>query len=569
MSAGKSFGAWERLDHVLESLGQKPGWVLGFVVLFTLGPFIGKPFNMDDPLFIWAAQHIQAHPLNPYGFTVNWYGFEQPMWEVTKNPPLASYYLAAWAGLSGWSEPSLHAALLLPALAAVLGTHRLATKLCQRPLLAALATLFTPVFLVSSTMVMCDVLMLAFWVWAMVLWMEGEEKGRPAWLAAAAVLIGLAALTKYFGACLAPLLAVWSLSRRRPFKLWLPWLAIPVAMLVAYQFATHQLYGRGLLSDAGGYVAYAHQLYEVDAFKRAAMAMSFLGGCVAVIVFFAPLLTPMRWLTAGVLGIGLLVFALYRTGWLIQSYVTSFGVPRFALALQLGLWMAAGISVLALGAADLRRRRDAGAWLLNLWLWGTLVFSAFFNWIVTARTLLPLAPAVGILLARRLEAQVGGVRKPIVFLPPLALSATLALAVARADFLFAAAVHENVAQISNAYPAANGRLWFQGHWGFQYYMQFAGARALDTQSPTAAPGDLIALPSHNTNLRLFNAEAVTTDRVFRVAMDFPLSTQSPQVGGGFYASLWGPLPFGFGRVPGEETTVYVLKPSVPNPARLR
>jgi hypothetical protein len=39
-------------------------------VVVLLAPFLAKPFNMDDPLFIWAARQIQAHPLNPYGFPV-------------------------------------------------------------------------------------------------------------------------------------------------------------------------------------------------------------------------------------------------------------------------------------------------------------------------------------------------------------------------------------------------------------------------------------------------------------------------------------------------------------------
>ena len=76
------------------------------VVLAALGPFLAKPFNIDDPLFIWTARQIQAHPGNPYGFTVNWYGSVDPMWNVTANPPLAGYYLALAAGIFGWSEKS-------------------------------------------------------------------------------------------------------------------------------------------------------------------------------------------------------------------------------------------------------------------------------------------------------------------------------------------------------------------------------------------------------------------------------------------------------------------------------
>ena len=77
-------------------------------------------------------------------------------------------FLALGATVFGWSEWALHLTSVLPAIAVVLGTCRLAGKFCARPVLAGLAVLFAPVFLVSSTSVMCDVPMLACWVWAVV-----------------------------------------------------------------------------------------------------------------------------------------------------------------------------------------------------------------------------------------------------------------------------------------------------------------------------------------------------------------------------------------------------------------
>ncbi len=82
-----------------------------------------------------------------------------------RNPPLAPYVTAVWGRVMGWSEVSLHALFLIAALAAVLGVYALGARLTARPWLAALAALASPALLVSSTTVMCDVAMLAFWVW--------------------------------------------------------------------------------------------------------------------------------------------------------------------------------------------------------------------------------------------------------------------------------------------------------------------------------------------------------------------------------------------------------------------
>src|SRR5262245_8035559 len=144
--------------------------LLAAATVLVLLPFVGKAFHIDDPLFVWAGRHIAEHPLDPYGFNANWSLSEQPFFEITKNQPLSVYYLAFAGSIFGWSEVALHLAFLLPAIAVVLGTHALAGRLTSRPTLAALAVLLSPVFLVSATSVMCDVTMLALWVWAVVLW---------------------------------------------------------------------------------------------------------------------------------------------------------------------------------------------------------------------------------------------------------------------------------------------------------------------------------------------------------------------------------------------------------------
>ena len=156
----------------------KPQALLALITAAALAPFLNKAFYVDDPLFIWMAQQIVRHPLNPYGFDVNWSSFTQPMSAVMQNPPLCSYYIAAIGSIFGWSEMSLHAAFLFWATMSILGTFALAQRFCEverrapaspasqeirppdkranaAPFQAALFTLFTPIFLVSATSVMC------------------------------------------------------------------------------------------------------------------------------------------------------------------------------------------------------------------------------------------------------------------------------------------------------------------------------------------------------------------------------------------------------------------------------
>jgi len=115
------------------ALKSLPAFLVVATVIGCLAPFANKAFHMDDPLFLWTARQIQAHPADFYGFKANWYGSEMPMAEVTKNPPLASYYLALAASIFGWSEAALHLAMLLPAVAAVLGACFLAKEFGANP----------------------------------------------------------------------------------------------------------------------------------------------------------------------------------------------------------------------------------------------------------------------------------------------------------------------------------------------------------------------------------------------------------------------------------------------------
>jgi hypothetical protein len=78
-------------------------WMVLVATLVILAPFVTRAMTMDDPLFIWTAQHLQQHPTDPFGFSVNWFGVPQSMLLNVQNPPLASYWLAL-AGLGGASE---------------------------------------------------------------------------------------------------------------------------------------------------------------------------------------------------------------------------------------------------------------------------------------------------------------------------------------------------------------------------------------------------------------------------------------------------------------------------------
>jgi 4-amino-4-deoxy-L-arabinose transferase-like glycosyltransferase len=556
-------------DKIRRWISLHPNWTLTIVTLAVLAPFLTKPFNIDDPLFIWVAKNIQAHPLNPFGFNVNWFGTVSPMWLATENPPVACYYIAFMAAILGWSEVALHTAFLLPAIAVVLGTHRLAQKFCSRPMLATLATLFTPVFLISSMTVMCDVMMLAFWVWAVVFWMEGIEKVDFRKLSIAGLLIALASLTKYYGVCLIPLLAAYSLVETRRLERWAACLVIPLAALCAYQWTTHSLYGLAMLSDAVEYAGYARGITGLSGLSTLLTALTFTGGCVAVAVFFMPLLWRARTLAAFGATAILIAAALFFEGAKLEKYISADATSATFVEIQIIFWAVGGICVLALAAENAWSGRDSKSWLLVLWVFGTFLFASVFNWTVNGRSILPMVPAVAILVVRRLERNSVAGRKPAKFAVPIALtaSAALTLLVARADYFFSVATRQTAIETFTRFGKEENNFWFEGHWGFQYYMESLGFDALDVQHSQIKPGNILAIPENNTGIAPPNPDATAKQEKIEVQGPTYLATMNVQVAAGFYASLRGPLPFAFGKVPPESVLLFFLKTNGPAPPK--
>jgi 4-amino-4-deoxy-L-arabinose transferase-like glycosyltransferase len=527
--------------------------VLVLTALMVL-PFLGKAVHMDDPLFLAAARQIQAHPLDPYGVQLNWYGRDMPLSEITKNPPLTSYYLALAATLFGWSEPALHAAMALPALALAAGIYLLAAACCRRPVLAALLAIFTPAFLISSTTLMCDVMMLACWVFAVWLWLRGLDRSSHGLLAAAMMLAAAAALTKYFAISLLPLLIIVGWIRRPALKGWWLHSAIPMAVLIGYQLATRALYGRGLLADAFAYSPEPGPSWAGWVLFRILAAPAFTGACIASLLFLAPWLWPRR----GVMGAAIATVATAVVVASLESIGTfrlpADAVTRWWFAVQLAIWCVAGAGMLILAVRDWQVTRETNALLLGLWLIGTFAFAGFVNWTVNGRTVLPMIVPAAILAVRRLDRarDSRSALTPRALTLPVAGAAVLALATAWADMSLANAVRLGATQAHPSAGAGSRPAWFQGHWGFQYYMESLGAKPIDVTKPIQR-GDLIVTPTTNTNVFQLPSELMTIRGIIEVPLSGWVVTMAPSLGASFYADM--PLPFAIGGPPAERITI--------------
>jgi 4-amino-4-deoxy-L-arabinose transferase-like glycosyltransferase len=507
---------------------------------------------MDDPLFLWAGRQMQTQWWDPYGVPVNWYGWPMPLHEVTKNPPLASAFIALLISIFGESEFVLHLGFCLPAIAFILGTYALGRRFCDHPLPAALAALFTPVFIVSSTGLMCDVWMVALWVWAIVFWLRGLEKDQPLLLLLGAFLISACSLAKYFGIALIPLLLVYTWWRKHKPGWWLAWFLVPIAMMGLYEAITRGLYGHGLFLDAFSY-AHEHQMGTI--LPKLLTVLGFIGGCCAIVLVLLPMLwRPHWWIVASIT----LLF-LSGTTWILSDSLGGYmeSSARVNVTVLCTLLAFGGLVVLLLPILDWKLHKNADTVLLLLWVWGVFAFSVL-NWTINGRSVLPMVPAVAILLLRRIEF----IKRATPFRMNMAFAtaAILSLLVAFADYRLANSARAAVGEIQTKFGHASAApIWFQGHWGFQYYAEKSGLRPFDFKNPQAQAGDLMVIPYTNTNITTLPKEIVDPVATIEMPVTPWIATMSYEMGAGFYTDIVGPLPFSFGTIPAGKYYLFRFK----------
>ena len=525
-------------------------WMVLVATLVILTPFVTRAMTMDDPLFIWTAQHLQHHPTDPFGFSVNWFGFPESMLVNVQNPPLASYWLAL-AGVVSWADTWLHASMLPFALLAVWGVSRLARLVGADPFWAPLLTLGSAAFLISATNVMCDVMLVAMMVWAIVLWVEGLNRNSVRILLAGAVVAALAAWSKYFGISLIPLLAVYTIIRQRRVTWTLAPLLVTVALLVGWHFWTVGMYG---VSHVFGAAKYATEIgsQQLEG-PRYFAAVTFLGGCILwplVIGLWRGRLP--EWIVyAAAAGVGGYMFDYLN----LKSGIRLASVPVSSVAMA-SVFFAAGISVFLLTLSyQWKNRRRPEAWLLGLWIWGTIIFMAFINWTVAARNLLPMVPALAVVVTMRpgqneSSGRYGNSVAPqenSLPLAPMAVASGVGLLVAItaawADADWAGRVRETAGELAAKYQAEGKQVTFQGHWGFQYYMERAGAEAQNLHNLAMIPNLVAILPANNTNVDPGVLTGWETVEVRREAAGGGLYVNDVTGSAGFYCHLFGMLPF--------------------------
>jgi hypothetical protein len=225
-------------------------------------------------------------------------------------------------------------------------------------------------------------------------------------------------------------------------------------------------------------------------------------------------------------------------------------VGMISAGLSDSVWLApvAGVGYLVVAdiveqAVCVRRRDELG---LALWLLLALPVALYLN--LAAKYVVVSAPAVAIIVGRRASAAV--------LSATVAIGVIVGVAIIRGDARFAEVGRRAGTELVAPHVARGERVWFTGHWGFQWYAERAGGRALTTTSSPMA-GDL-----------LVSCDVAGVSVPAAPPRDWLATVEDPESGGivmserdgvGFFSNMWGFLPWWWSRDSPERCDAWRVK----------
>jgi 4-amino-4-deoxy-L-arabinose transferase-like glycosyltransferase len=520
-------------------------------------PFLSSAFRIDEPYFLAVARQIYKHPLDPYGFQINWDGTPEWAFKNSANPPFVPAYLAACHCLLPWNEVSFHLAVLPFSIIALCAFGALAQHMKVDPVTSQVLLCCSPAFFLGSQVVMQDVPMLSLFLLAVTGAMYYEDSGRTIALIVALFAAFCCPLAKYNGLVLVPVLVILVFTGKRKRGI-LMIASAPLLSLVLWNLFTWFKYDQNHFLAMIAFQknpAIRTPLWQLTAGTLAATSLGVLPLC--LLGFVAGIPTGRKALLAS----GILTLPLYGTCKIWLGYGN---LPSFLLAV--GMWLA----LLLIGFTfvcgwKFYRRQSSTGLALVIWILSGFAFQTglLFS---SVRYVLFLAPPAILLLLSQSSSPPQKRTRGLLLGINLFLVAMLAIGDARIAEAYREFIKRRVAPLLSE---SRGRLYFSGHWGFQYYCERLGGEAVDEAGPPElCPRDLMVV-ARTAWPDVLQPSRVNGQEIAPVAVAFNpnwlIRTIDCDGGANFYASkTYGCryptfLPFGFSRGPVEIFLVYRVK----------
>ena len=515
-------------------------------------PNLFKPVHIDDTAYLEITRAIRTDPCHVMAKPLNWGAENEPIAAVNQ-PHLFFYLLAGVDLLFGESELGYHLVEAGFSLAAIVFFHRLACHFA--PASAKVLTILfalSPGYLPGQN-IMCDVPMLACWLGFFCCLLLPVNDGRFAGrYARAGGFAAAACLIKYTSLVLLPILGLELITSRRLRYFWV--FLIPLGALAAWSAWNWYEYGHlHLLGREGSSLKFQHLLA-----KATAWLVNF-GSVAPFSILILPYLIRERkgfvTVLAGFLGL---------LGFLLQVFAFQ---QRPYLALMRCIFCANGVLLLGFGLHSLLstwRQKNSVSGLnpeitvLLGWLVGAAGFIVLFTPFMAVRHVFVVMPVVLLLLGIHVFPKLARSWQV------LAVTATLGLgfALSISDWVQADVYRRQAKEIRQRL-GSDAKIWYLGHWGWQWYCDKEGMHQYDRLETMLQSGEYVVSPAftpiqkippnHFRQLRLVEHISVPVTPLTRVR----LWSWEPR--GGYYFMWLAALPWTISDEPLEEFSIYIVE----------
>jgi hypothetical protein len=405
-----------------------------------------------------------------------------------------------------------------------------------------IAVLGSALVLPAGHNLMADLPMTALWTAAAASFLHALDGAGRKWAAAGAGAAAFACLAGYQAVLLTPLAVILSPEAergRKRFARILRWIAIPLSLLAILLGA---LALRGTFPLMGALTEVMNGLSGTRLVDKFVALPIFLG---LVALPFVPWSAAHAWrrrwpIALAVIWAGGIVTVLVRTG---------YGAGETTWLAALAVAGVIGVSAALAKCRELEDRR-LGLFLLA-WMMLVIGFVAAAMPFGAGRYLMPVVPPLLVVL-------LAVVPNPRARFVTAALSASLGLFVAVADYELASAYRDFAKDVAATVGPSRDRVWYIGEWGMHHYMDAEGFRYLTSDSNEPRLDDLVIIAEVP---RLWNPSTSLGPRlelieVREVRSRWPVHVMNLRTHAGYYSSLWGYHPFVWSREPVERFGVF-------------
>jgi len=454
-------------------------------------PFLNKPLHIDDTFVLAVAEQIAKHPLKPYSADFLWFSDPEPIFNITTNPPLVSYWLAPVVALFGPSEIALHLAMLPFLVLLALATAALSKRFAKSSLWPVFFVVFSPAVIVSTN-IMRDVPAAALATGAVAVFVAGTDRERWSFVLAGSALAGLAMVAKYSALIIVPVLALYPLLQRKPR--FLAGLLVGVAILGAWYLQNYLTHGQVHFF----YLMTKKKPAAIDWVNKLTAALVITG---ASFILLPGLLAQAARRGDGATPSGAVVVAVGTALFIVAHYLNKINLQYYTWAITgavLIYWMfATGLFASGRWWGRPVEKEALDSLFLLWWLIGPYVCGVFFVGFPAVRHILPAAAPIVLLGIRYLQRPEGPPNRWVATALGLglAIQTVIAFWTAAADYQYADTYRRFAEFAKKTYHVEkDNKIWYYGHWGWQFYAGKEGFSPITQHGAVPKPGDIVLVP---------------------------------------------------------------------------